>query len=147
MNKKGVELPTNALIIILLAVVAGGIILVFFLGGAGPLTQTIKDWFLGATAGTDRTFAVELCNKYCLDARDVSPDLQRTSPFCTKYWNIDENHDGEAESTMAGDVKLYNQYFCNANAASKAKDKGLLKSVEDKSAKATHLSVGCAISC
>lgn len=148
MNKKGVELPTNALIIILLAVVAGGIVLVFFLGGAGPLTQTLQEWWRGTTAGTDRNMAVELCNKYCLDAKGYSSDVQVGSAFCKKYWNIDANHDGEADfDPTIKEEKIYDRYYCSSGIESKviagiknAKSRGQ----SYFKGKVKNLGVGCA---
>lgn len=147
MNKKGVELPTNALIIILLAVVAGGLVLVFFLGGAGPLTQTIKDWFVGATAGTDRNMAVELCNKYCLDAKSWGD--QANSPYCTKSFEIDSDNNGEADYNVdfykKEDIKLYTQYFCSKiNQKELEKVKYGKEDSLEKTAEGKTLGIGCA---
>ena len=98
MDKKGVELTLNTVIVGVLVVLALIVIVTFFLGGTAGLTSTIKDIFAGTTAGTTETIAVQTCNNRCEQAKTLPEGLRATSAYCTKPFNIDTTGDGKADT-------------------------------------------------
>jgi hypothetical protein len=113
LNKRGAELSINVIIIAILVIIVLVIVAAFFTGGSSKLFKNIKEIFGGATAGTDRSFAESNCNLYCSQAAELQNPSK--SPYCTKYFEIDENSDGEAEFIMEGTTKIYKKYYCGAN--------------------------------
>lgn len=113
MNKRGQGLTLNTIIIAILVVIVLVIIVAFFLGGMTGLTRSIRSVFFGTTAGTDMALAVQTCQTRCDQAKLLPVDLREKSAYCTAYFNIDEDNDGEAEFVMGdGKKKIHVSYYC-----------------------------------
>mgnify|MGYP001558648144 CR=1 FL=1 len=120
-HTKGQGLPLTTIVIAILVIVVLVVLVAFFLGGATGVTRGIKRIFFGTTAGTDLTVAVENCRQYCEQAKVLPENLRTSSAYCTQYFNIDNNGDGEAEfdsksgkttkETSKG-LKVYDRWYC-----------------------------------
>ncbi len=110
-NKKGVELSTNAIIIFVLAALALAVLAYFFLSGTGKTTGTIADIFRTSTAGVTRGLAIESCQQRCDQIQDATPAQIKNSAFCTKSFYIDDDGDGSADIDSAG-KKI--PYYCHS---------------------------------
>lgn len=93
--KKGQGLPLNTVIIAILVVLVLIVLVIFFLTGTGGLTKTVRDIFYKTTVGTDKGIAIQTCQKFCNDAKQVS-DVEN-SAYCTVTYNIDWDNDGEID--------------------------------------------------
>ncbi|MBI2672175.1 hypothetical protein HYX16_04540 [Candidatus Woesearchaeota archaeon] len=110
MNKKGQELSLQTIIIAVIVVLVLIVIVTFFLGGFSRVTKTITGVFFPITAGTDLTIAVQTCEQRCDQARLLPDSVKKNSAFCTNFFNIDKNGDGEADTTLDGN-KL-KEFYC-----------------------------------
>lgn len=113
MNKRGVELTLNTVIIGILVVLVLIVIITFFLGGTAGLTRTIRGIFYGTTAGTSEALAVQTCNNRCDQASILPiPTARAASAFCKQSFEIDKDNDGEADYTLVDKKKVYDKYYC-----------------------------------
>jgi len=112
-GKKGQGLPLTTIILFIIVVVVLVMIIAFFLGGTTTITNTIKNIFFGVTAGTDKTLAIENCRQYC-DQSLVQPaaSTRKSSVYCTQYFKIDNNGDGEADYDLIDNKKEYHRWYC-----------------------------------
>jgi len=141
MNKKGQGLPLTTIIVAILVVVVLVVIVAFFLGGTTGLTNAIKRVFFGTTAGSDLTLAVETCKQYCDQAETYpSVGLQQKSAFCTQYFRIDQNRDGEAD-LLDADNKIYARWYCGTTNPKTFVDK------DSGSQTAKLLGIPCSVKC
>ena len=108
-NKKGVELTLNTVIIAILVVLVLIVIVGFFLGGTSKAKDTIADIFSASVAGSDISLAVQQCENYCAQAKDWSPTLKKSSPYCKKTFNLDLDANGVADK---GQDNKINTYVC-----------------------------------
>lgn len=110
-DKKGAELSINVIIIAILVILVLVIVAAFFTGGATKLFSAVRDIFGITTAGTDRSLAEQSCQQYCVTSQDLQN--YRNSPYCTKFFTIDTDNNGEAEYTLEGNTKIYKKYYCS----------------------------------
>ena len=83
MNKKGVELPQNVIIIAIIVLVVLVVLIAFFVGGTGSIGQRIKALF--GSSVDDRATVVAFCQSYCDTARSYDSDnLKQSSSYCQK---------------------------------------------------------------
>lgn len=112
MDKKGVEITLNTVIIGILVVLVLLVVTTFFLGGTAGLTRTVRDIFYGTTAGTSEVIAVQTCNARC-DQAKLLPELSRsTSAFCTAKFDVDRSNDGEIQPDEKGKSCTDLQVIC-----------------------------------
>lgn len=98
MDKKGVEITLNTVIVGILVVLVLLVVTTFFLGGTAGLTRTVRDIFYGTTAGTSEVIAVQTCNTRCDQARLLPTDeAKKNSAFCKAGFDIDRDNDGEVK--------------------------------------------------
>ena len=109
MNKKAQGLPLSTIIVAILVIVVLIVVLIFFLGGMGGMSTKIKSIFFGATAGVDKSLAIEYCRQYCISAQSLPESARGSSSFCKKYFYIDEDNDGEADKDANGNLI---QWYC-----------------------------------
>src|SRR3989344_5959298 len=102
LDKKGVELSTNAIIIFVLAALALAVLAYFFLSGTGKTTGTIADIFRTSTAGVTRSLAIETCQQRCEQIQEATDAQIKKSAYCTKSFYIDDDGDGQADSDSDG---------------------------------------------
>lgn len=119
-SKKGQGLPLNTIIIAILVIVVLVVVIVFFLGGFAGLSQKVKIIFFGATAGVDKTLAVQNCQTWCDQAKILPVSLRKTSAYCDQYQFVDMNNDGEVEKE--GDVTK--KFFCSEGVPGISKSPG-----------------------
>ncbi len=98
MNKKGAELPMNALIIIILVVIVLIVISVLFLGGTSSLSRSIKSIFFGTTTGTDLNLAVEQCRNHCVNAQSLPAAARTVSGYCRVTYDLDMDGNGKIDA-------------------------------------------------
>lgn len=98
MDKKGVEITLNTVIVGILVVLVLLVVTTFFLGGTAGLTRTVRDIFYGTTAGTSEVIAVQTCNTRCEQAGLLPEVSVKTSAFCTAKFDVDRNNDGEIQA-------------------------------------------------
>lgn len=111
MNKKAQGLPLTTIIIAILVILVLVIVVVFFLGGFRGITQKISGVFSKTISGSDLNFAIHTCQNYCDQAKILpTQDLKKTSAYCTSWFNIDKNNDGEAEKIG----EKYIRHYCFA---------------------------------
>ena len=111
-GKKGAELSINVIIISILVILVLVIVAAFFTGGASKLFSTVRDIFTGTTAGADRALAEQNCNLYC--SQSASLQNPSKSAYCTKWFNIDSDGDGEADYILEGGSKVYKKFYCGS---------------------------------
>lgn len=90
------------IVLALIALVVIVIVFAYFTGTFGKIfkqTATLQE-----TVQADVTSAQTKCAQYCIAAQNA--DDWKTSDFCTKQFEIDENIDGEIDETE----KEYNCY-------------------------------------
>lgn len=110
MDKRGLELSVNTIIVAILVILVLVVVASFFLFGFKGLTDRVKATFFGVTAGTDVTLAVQNCQNYCDQVALLPTDtLKRNSAFCNTYFYIDEDGDGEADKK---DDESYKKFYC-----------------------------------
>ncbi|GEM_PF-938399 len=107
LNKKGVELTLNTVIISILVVLVLVVIIGFFLGGTTKMKDVASTIFNTGTAGVDISVAVEQCTNYCKQAQGWSEDLQQSSPWCKQTFNLDTQGRGDADKHTNGEYKAY----------------------------------------
>ena len=107
MNKKGVELPLNTLIVVILVVIVLIVVTVFFLGGTSSLSRTIRSIFFGTTGGTDLNLGIEQCNNHCGLAQTLPEAAQVNSGYCKQKYDIDKNLDGKITEVDAVGVSCW----------------------------------------
>ena len=101
MNKKGVELSMNVIIITILVVLVLVVVAVFFTGGMSSLTQRISSVFTGQLTGWSEAKAS--CESFCSNYQLANSNnnevvkLAMTANFCTKLFNVDLNGNGKLE--------------------------------------------------
>lgn len=95
MNKKGAELPMNALIVIILVVIVLIVISILFLGGTSGLSKSIRSIFYGTTSGTDINLAVVQCDNHCSNAQALPAATRSISGYCRTTYDIDLTGDGK----------------------------------------------------
>ncbi|MFH0936363.1 MAG: hypothetical protein V1815_01635 [Candidatus Woesearchaeota archaeon] len=142
MNKKGAELPLTTMIVAIIVIVVLVVIIAFFLSGTYSLKQAISRIFYGTTAGSDRGLAITMCQQYCDTAINYpNPESRKSSPYCTQYFSIDTNNDGEADFKESGGKKYYTKWYCSEDSARNAKrDQNFLGDI-------TNLGIPCGFSC
>ncbi len=92
LDRRGVDLTLNTIIIAVLVVLVLVVVIVFFIGGFRGLTDRIKATFFGTTAGTDRVLAVQACEQYCEQAKLLPKVSQPLSAYCTQGFIIEGEH-------------------------------------------------------
>ncbi len=119
MNKKGVDLTINTIIIAVLVVLVLIVVTTFFLGGFGRITGTISDVFFPLTAGTDLTIAVQSCEQRCEQAKTL-PDALKKNFYCQQSFKIDKDdsgkNKGKADRVGGNDddkSQPFVQYYCS----------------------------------
>jgi len=123
MDKRGQSLPLNTLVIIILVVIVLIVIAVFFLGGTSSLSKSIRSIFFGATAGTDRSLAVEICNQRCEQAKNLPSNvLKMNSAYCRNGFDIDLDRDGKTESQEERDIRCWEPELLGSNGCILGKD-------------------------
>ncbi len=113
-NKKGVALSLNTLIIAILVIIVLVVLVGFFLFGFKGLADQAKKVFFGTITGTDRTLAMQNCEQYC-DQAELLKDstvIKKVSAYCTKFFYIDDDGDGEAEYEGEGGDKKFVKFYC-----------------------------------
>lgn len=123
-NKKGAELSINIIIIAILVILVLVVVAAFFTGSSTKLFSSIKEIFSGATAGSTLQLAEENCRLYCEQTKTLQNPLK--SAYCTKFFSIDTDSNGEAEFTRQGDTKVYKKYYCNQNPGGESLNIGCL---------------------
>ena len=115
MNKKGVDLTINTIIIAVLVVLVLIVVTTFFLGGFGRVTEVISRVFFPIASGTDLTIASQTCEQRCEQAKLISDTLRRNSAFCKASFNIDQDGNGFADRVDGNDEdkgKPFVKYYC-----------------------------------
>lgn len=107
MEKKAQSLSLNTIIIAILVVLVLIVVVTFFLGGFSNIKNTIVNVFYPITSGTDLTIAVQTCEQRCDQARLLPFSVVSKSSYCTNYFNIDLNGDGEADKEADELKKFY----------------------------------------
>jgi len=93
MNKKGVELSMNVIVISILVILVLLVLTFFFLGGTSNLFQRIQ------SIGPDNLeIAVKDCYSKCSEAQlHEGSILKEKSSYCRTTSNVDSNEDGTAD--------------------------------------------------
>ncbi|MDO8556192.1 MAG: hypothetical protein Q7R96_03395 [Nanoarchaeota archaeon] len=120
-NKQGVEISTNAIIIFVLAALALAVLAYFFLSGTGKTTGTIADIFRTSTAGVTRSLAIETCQQRCDQMQELTATQIKKSAYCTKSFYIDDDGDGQADTDDSG-KKI--PYYCEKDLGTSCLVKG-----------------------
>lgn len=105
LDKRGVDLTLNTIIIAVLVILVLVVVVVFFLGGFQGLTSKIRNTFFSATAGTDKVFAVQTCSQFCEQAKLLPKNLQPSSSYCSYAFAI------EGESIKDSTSGIYDRLF------------------------------------
>lgn len=110
MNKKGVELPQNVIIIAIIILVVLVVLIAFFVGGAGKTFGKFSDLF--GKSVDDESTAISFCQQYCQAAQDQPRESQARSNYCTKWFKLDRlPKDGKTDTS--GDGKTSLRYYCS----------------------------------
>ncbi len=107
MNKRGVDLALNTLVIIILVVIVLIVVAVFFLGGTSSLSRSIRNIFYGTTVGTDLALALEQCDNHCSILQGMPPTTRKASGYCRATYDIDQDGNGKIEEGDARGVHCY----------------------------------------
>ena len=102
MDKKGVEITLNTVIVGILVVLVLLVVTTFFLGGTAGLTRTVRDIFYGTTAGITEVIAIQTCNTRCEQAEILPESRWLDSAFCKVTFDVDQNNNGELEEKEKG---------------------------------------------
>ncbi|MEK6835848.1 MAG: hypothetical protein AABX55_02385 [Nanoarchaeota archaeon] len=103
MDKKGVELSFNVIIIAILVILVLVIVGYFFTTGAAGLFK-----LFGGLAPDDRDVAVTSCSSKCQLAQQFGTENQKaSSSYCRNTWKIDTNNDGKIDTDAEGNVIKY----------------------------------------
>src|SRR3989344_5998893 len=101
MNKKGVELSMNVIIITILVVLVLVVVAVFFTGGMSSLTQRISSVFTGQLTGWSEAKASceSFCSNYQLAVSSNNDIITKKMKqnFCTNKFNVDLNGNGKLD--------------------------------------------------
>ena len=139
MDKRGVDLTLNTVILGILVVLVLLVVVTFFVGGTTQMVNMVRGIFFGTTAGTSETLAVQTCNNRCDKALLLATDPSRmNSAFCTQQFELDKNSDGEADYTMVEGKKVLEEFYCPVDLPVNPKVEG---------AKINSLGVPCEFSC
>ena len=111
MDKRGMDLTLNTIIIAVLVVLVLVLVATFFLGGFKGLTDRIKAIFFTTTAGVDEVLAVEICRQYCDQAEVLPATLQENSAYCKQAFVID------GKSILNREGKYDNAYQCGPSSS------------------------------
>lgn len=108
MNKKGVELPQNVIIISIIVLVVLVVVIAFFAGGTATIGQRIKSLF--SAGADDISTSLSFCEQYCQTAQGYNSDAtKRASSYCTRFFSIDKDGDGSVDLDSENKP---NKYFC-----------------------------------
>ena len=107
LNKKGVELTLNTVIISILVLLVLIVVIGFFLGGTGTFTGTVGEIFRGSMEGTDIDVALAQCGNWCDQTKSRPTGLQKSTSFCTHTFALDTDNDGEVDRENDRVVKFY----------------------------------------
>ena len=108
MNKKGVELPQNVVIIAIIVLVVLVVLIAFFVGGSGTAFSRFSDIF--SKGSDDESTAISFCEQYCQTAQNQEASLQSNSNYCTKWFKLDRQpKDGKVDKVEG----KYTRYFCS----------------------------------
>ena len=127
MDKRGVELPINTLVVIILVVIVLLVVGFFFLGGSSKLSESIRNIFFKSTAGTDLSLAIEICEQRCEQAKSMPALIRSRSAYCTDPFSLDLDNDGEADYYEEGDKRVTNKYYCGGSTLGVGCDLGDVK--------------------
>ena len=130
LDKRGVDLTLNTIIIAVLVILVLVVVVVFFLGGFQGLTSKIRNTFFSSTAGTDRVFAVQTCEQFCEQAKLLPPSSRHLSAYCNQAFVLD------GESKKEGDQ--YTTVFTCDNANTRVSETSPLRAMG-----ISGLRVGC----
>ncbi|MEK6936535.1 MAG: hypothetical protein AABW58_00520 [Nanoarchaeota archaeon] len=120
MNKKGVDLTINTIIIAVLVVLVLIVVTTFFLGGFSRVTGTISNVFFPLTTGTDLTIAIQSCEQKCDQAKVLTDNLRKNF-YCQQSFIIDKDQNGKADRVDGNDddkSKAFIKYYCSRPADS-----------------------------
>ncbi len=107
MDKKGVELSFNVIIIAILVILVLVIVGAFFAGGVTKLIGTIF-----GTAPDELSTATSTCSSQCSIAQSSAENAKKNSGYCTKWFKFDNDNDGQIDQDIEGNVK---RYYCYNN--------------------------------
>ena len=115
MNKKGVDLTINTIIIAVLAVLVLIVVTTFFLGGFGRVTEVISNVFFPLTTGTDLTIAIQSCEQRCEQTKTLTEPLRKNF-YCLHSFKIDKDGDSRADRVGGNDAdknQPFVKYYCS----------------------------------
>jgi len=146
-SKKGAEIALNTIIIAIIVLVVLVIIIAFFAGGASSVIDKIRSIFTGKTEGQDMALAIQNCQEYCDQAKQLkqsgaTQQAIMNSPYCTQWVKLDYNpKDGVADKTEPDQsgTSDFKRYYCSFN----NKD----AKAEPKYLGTDAIAVGCSINC
>ena len=105
MNKKGVELSFNVVIIAIIVILVLVVLASFFVGGFTKLAEIIFGQSVDSLESATTT-----CTTSCSRAQLYESTIQkRNSGYCTKTWRFDEDKDGNTDRDAEGNLK---KYYC-----------------------------------
>ena len=140
MDKKGLELSYNTIILGILVVIVLVVVVVFFIGGFSTVSGKIKNFLGVSVAGTDFEVAISGCQSRCERAKALPENLRHTSAYCTSSFLIDyqpvsSGGDGKADTILVEDRDIPIRYFCDQGSANLRYDQG--------SEEVMHLGLSC----
>ena len=119
MNKKGVELTFNTVVVGLITVVVLLVVITIFWGGTGQIQTAMQNFFKGTTSGMAPDLATQICLDRCKNAEALpNQPLKDRSSFCTAKFELDTDGNGEAQFEMEKDPdtgktnKVYTKFTC-----------------------------------
>ena len=122
MNKKGIELPQNVIVIAIIVLIVLVVIIALFAGGTGTIFSRFQDLF--SKSVDDESTAISFCQQYCEQDRNKPTNLQKNSKYCTETFTLDRfnndnpsvsGSDGKADKDKA--TGRYVEYACSNNNA------------------------------
>ena len=106
MNKKGVELSFNVIIIAILVILVLVIVGAFFVGGVTKLFDLIF-----GVGPDDVSTASIVCSTQCNLAQSLDDASRKNSGYCRKTWKFDFSpQDGVIDKDIEGGIKRYQCY-------------------------------------
>src|SRR3989344_958951 len=125
MDKKGLELSYNTIILGILVVIVLVVVVVFFIGGFSTVSGKIKNFLGVSVAGTDLEVAISECQSRCERAKALPENLRHTSAYCTSSFLIDySGSDGKSDTILVEDRDIPIRYFCDQGSANLRYDQG-----------------------
>ena len=120
MDKKGIELPQNVIVIAIIVLIVLVVMIALFAGGTGTIFSRFQDLF--GKSIDDESTAISFCQEYCEQDRNKPVELQKNSKYCTETFRLDRLNnkdfllgaDGKADKDNDG---KYIQYACSSNNA------------------------------